>query len=486
MAPWQQPPGLQGGSNPAGPSWSPGGLPNDPRAAGAPAVGTSGVRLLPPPAGGRSNAVPAAYADSKPAAPGVDNPKTAAEPIPPPAGLPPAAQNWADPAPGYGPSDNDGYDCWGSPLCGPDEARCLCGLCGRIWVKTEYLMWWPRGAWTPPLLTTGTTASGGVLGQPGTSLLVGDEEFNHALGNGGRLDLGIWLDRGQNFAVEAIYFALGERAEQLAYPGTGTTILARPFFNADHVSSTTGLYDGGQNDALVLNGTGSTGSFLARSSSDLQGGEILMRWAVLHSPAYRIDMLAGYRALHLDDHLGISDTTTLNATGDKDASNDEFDTRNYFNGLELGMKIEQHVGRWSLESLMKLGVGDTHSRVLIDGSTVTTAGTTDAAPVSHTGGLLALPSNMGLYGSDRFSVAPELGVTLGCDLTCKLRATVGYTFLFWSGVARPGDQIDTVINGDQIPPPNPLRTTPTPQPNFVLHTTDYWAQGLNFGLDYRF
>jgi hypothetical protein len=327
-------------------------------------------------------------------------------------------------------------------------------------------------------LTTGSTASRGVLGQPGTTVLLGDEQLNHTLENGGRVDVGFWLDSAQNLGLEGTYFGLAQGVEHYDISSTGTPLLARPFFNADATG-------GGANDALVIAGTSSSGSFSARSSSGLEGGDLLLRWALLHAPAYRVDMLAGYRVLRLDDDLKISDTATLTATGDMVNSNDEFATRNYFNGVELGLRVEQHVGRWSLESLLKLGMGDTHSIVYINGYTIRTpSGQSPLSP--DAGGLLALPSNMGTYGSDRFSLAPELGVTLGCDLTCRLRATVGYTFLYWGGVARPGDQIDLVVNGDQIPPPNRSRTAPTPQPNFVLHTTDYWAQGLNFGLDYRF
>jgi Putative beta barrel porin-7 (BBP7) len=52
--------------------------------------------------------------------------------------------------------------------------------------------------------------------------------------------------------------------------------------------------------------------------------------------------------------------------------------------------------------------------------------------------------------------APELswaakgGGAIGYNLTYNLRATVGYTFLYWNTVARPGDQIDTSLNLSQL------------------------------------
>ena len=47
---------------------------------------------------------------------------------------------------------------------------------------------------------------------------------------------------------------------------------------------------------------------------------------------------------------------------------------------------------------------------------------------------------------------PELGVTLGYQLNPCWRATLGYTFIYWSRVARAGDQIDRDINPDLFPP----------------------------------
>ena len=41
---------------------------------------------------------------------------------------------------------------------------------------------------------------------------------------------------------------------------------------------------------------------------------------------------------------------------------------------------------------------------------------------------------------DSAAVQYELGVTLGFDLTERLQATFGYTFMYWSRVARPGDR----------------------------------------------
>ena len=108
-----------------------------------------------------------------------------------------------------------------------------------------------------------------------------------------------------------------------------------------------------------------------------------------------------------------------------------------------------------------------------------------------TGGLLAEPSNIGIRSQDRFAVIPEMGVKLGYNFTPNIKAFVGYTFMYVSNVARPGDQIDRTVNISQQPillgttavnPPLVGAARPFP----LFQTTDFWAQGVNFGLEIQY
>jgi hypothetical protein len=51
-------------------------------------------------------------------------------------------------------------------------------------------------------------------------------------------------------------------------------------------------------------------------------------------------------------------------------------------------------------------------------------------------------------------------------------------------VVRPGGQIDLDVNPDLLPP-EAVPFTGAARPQFVFHETDYWAQGISAGLDYR-
>ncbi len=126
-----------------------------------------------------------------------------------------------------------------------------------------------------------------------------------------------------------------------------------------------------------------------------------------------------------------------------------------------------------------MAVGNTRSRVRIDGRTLTTL--PDGPSASFEGGLLAQATNIGTYQQDHFSIVPELGVTLGYEITRRLRATFGYTFLYWSRVARPANQIDTSVS--QFPPEDPAGDR---RPTFDFRTSGFWAQGMNLGFEYRF
>src|SRR5262249_39230828 len=99
----------------------------------------------------------------------------------------------------------------------------------------------------------------------------------------------------------------------------------------------------------------------------------------------------------------------------------------------------------------------------------------------------ALATNSGRFTRGAFAVAPEVSVRLGVEIFGRARLFVGYNFLYLSEVARPGDQIDRNVN----PTGMPLSTRSgfffgPPLPAFAFQSADFWAQGLMFGLEYRY
>lgn len=366
----------------------------------------------------------------------------------------------------------------------PPSGGLFCRNLRGLWVRPDFLLWWITGYDVPPLITSSPAGTGldlaGELGQPATDVLFGNRNLDGGVDPGGRIRLGYWLDPCGTRGVEAAFFALTEKSSTFSAASPEVPILARPIFNVQPGSI-------GQDAEMVAFPELWDGSIQADSQTQLQGVDVLYRQVLCQDATRRVDWSAGYRYLGLDERLAISDFKRFVGTGtglQVGTTIEEFDrfaTQNDFHGGELGLTAELRRRRWTLEVLGKLAVGNNRSQVTINGSTTVTVPDPDVATTPY--GLLALPSNSGTYVRDVGTVIPELGITLGYQLTGGLRATVGYTLLYWSQVARPGDQIDLDVNLSQIQPgglAGPAR------PEFIWTSTDVWAQGLSLGLDYRF
>ena len=365
------------------------------------------------------------------------------------------------------------------------------GCLDRIWVEADYLLWWMKGDSLPPLVTTsppGTIRNqAGVLGSPGTTTLFGDSHTNGELRSGGMITFGYWFDDCRTCGIEANFLMLESRNTGFNAASNGSTILARPFFDVvagqqrSELIGFPGLVAGHVNVSDTSTGLLRAGAWFRQN---LCAG-------CNPCSSYRVDMLAGYRYLRLTDNLTIGeDLVSINPNnpnfvpvGTSLVVTDQFGTTNNFHGFDIGLTGEIQRGRWVFGWLTKVAVGVTFEEVDINGSTrVTVPG---AAPVANVGGLLALPSNIGTYNRERFAVVPELGAWLGYQVTPRLRFTAGYNFLFWSEVVRAGNQIDTSINPNLLPPANgPVAGALRPAAN--IQGTSFWAQGISLGLQFNY
>ena len=79
---------------------------------------------------------------------------------------------------------------------------------------------------------------------------------------------------------------------------------------------------------------------------------------------------------------------------------------------------------------------------------------------------------------------PNLNV--GYQFASWVRACVGYNFLYLSAVARPGDQMSRDINPTMLRVQGDMNLVGDPRPVFVWQGTDFWAQGLNASLEFRY
>lgn len=370
----------------------------------------------------------------------------------------------------------------------------VCGPPGRCWISAEYLYWWTREMHIPPLVTAGspTDAIPGALTQPGTTVLLSNEAESPGQ-SGGRFFVGCWLNECQTKGIEADYLFLGTRRSAFvasASGAPGSTVIARPFFDIPPSGAA-----GFQNSQLVAFPGVAAGMITVQNTTRLQGAEanFLCNLSCCGdcSGGYRVDALAGFRWMRLDDCLtiteNISPTTLFTGfpAGSQVTVMDQFCTKNDFYGGQIGLRGEWRRERFFVNARVLVALGDTRQEATINGST--TIRPLGGLPATSIGGLLAQPTNIGTHRRDVFSVIPEVGINVGYQVTPHLRAYVGYTFLYWNDVVRPGDVIDLGVNPTQLPSgAGAGRLIGPPRPAFIFHDSDFWAQGINAGVEFRF
>jgi hypothetical protein len=386
---------------------------------------------------------------------------------------------------------------WGMPLdgapCGPaccdaDPSFCEDGCkpyC--VWLESEYLLWWIKDGPVPALVSTSPPNSAvmdaGVIGRPGTMVLFGgqDNDLQYQTRSGARFNAGWWFDNSMDCGLDGSLFFLGRRTAGFAASSSGVPILARPFFDARP-----GM---GENAELVAFPGILGGTVSVESASRLWGADPNLRLRLSCNSCNRWDLLVGFRFASLEENLTVAESLIVTGemgapglTGTQIGVVDGFSTRNYFYGGQLGLIREWRGPRWSFGVTGKLALGSTTQIAQVDGATRFTLPTGISS--YQNGGLLALPSNIGRYDRTVFSVVPEVGVKLGWQATDHIRLTAGYSFLYWTNVARPGDQVDRVLNPTQRPTflgPSPLAGAA--RPTFQFRDSDFWAHGVSFGLE---
>ncbi len=384
-------------------------------------------------------------------------------------------------------SDLLGDSCGCCENCGHCNCLCCCRpFAGRLWVRSEYLLWWSPGYNVPALVTTSSSSdfsTAGQLGQSSTSTLFGNRLVSGESRSGLRIGAGYLLMPCRDLSIEGYYTTTGTLTTSFAANSNSFPVLARPFFNVLSDSQ-------GQAAHLIAFPDEASGSVSVNITSEFNSAEMLFRRKMRDADNFHIDFLLGYRYARLAENLQILESQTI--TGPRMpfpestllSISDDFSALNEFYGGQFGFTFSEQYRRWTLDVVAKLALGNTHTQVAINGATSRTGvGGVPNATLTYAGGVLAQPTNIGIYDTNSITAIPELGIKLGFFLNRRLKLSAGYNFIYWSKVARPGDQIDTDVNSSQIPPGVLLGAG---FPKYPGRTTDFWVQGITAGLEYRF
>jgi hypothetical protein len=418
------------------------------------------------------------------------------------------APMWQPPPPGAGGGYSGGY---GAP---------------RWWFGGDYMLTFV----TPqpisfPLLTTSSPNQFGLLGAPTTIQLINDEDVRYSGFSAFRLNGGFYGDADRRFGFDISTLVTQEadirrRFTSLQGGGFGPTnipLLARPFINTNT----------GAPASLVLANTDiGAGTATFRTSTEIFGIDPAALWNVYRSgPGSRFqsstDFLAGYKFLQIREDLSMESVVNLNQvnvvpivrigpfgvpvvigfrinpipinvggvpTGAPATVSitDRFYVSNRFNGGFIGLRNEMRYGMWSLNTTAKFGIGHMHQVLQIQGNT-SFANTQTLLAGTSFGGLYANSSNIGKFDNDEFAVIPELSVNVGLNLTRQLSMYVGVTTLYVNRVARPGDQLNPVIDPTVVPFSQFYGLGGSvPGTSTLFNQNEFWLYGVNFGLTFKY
>lgn len=310
------------------------------------------------------------------------------------------------------------------------------------WFNADYMLWWIKNNQVPPLVTAGVAGVPDVLGPAAPTTLFNGGDVSEGPLSGGRFTFGLWLTDSHVIGIEGTYFFLGRNIDSFASGQETATPAGTP-----------------------------PGVFEATMSTTVQDGEVnvVADWSACRP--LHIQFLAGFRYTELNESLDVQQNFISADGSEIDNWDDNFHTRNNFYGAQIGVRGEYAIDRFFINGSAKLAMGVTDQRIDINGGLTQTFITNGVDsfgnPIQNLnsyfsggGGLLESAAS---YHRDRFTVIPEVGLNVGYDFTPWARGYIGYSFLYWSSVVRPGDQVATAPKA-----------------------TDFWTQGLNFGVSFRF
>lgn len=361
--------------------------------------------------------------------------------------------------------------------------------------------WWVSGEYVgtlirpmrlfSPLVTTGTiaTPTPGVLGQPGTAVLLGGDSIHFGWFSGIRLGAGMFLDDSDRVSVEIVGSWMPRIGQGFTFAsdGTGNPVIARPVFNVADA----------REGAFVNSVPGNVaGAMNVDFQSQMWGIELNGRYHVYWWERLHADALVGFRFQSLRESMHVQELLTpiaanfltfrgaaVNAPNQL-ADEDGFHTTNQFYGAQIGGRLAYEYNWLTLSGFAKLGLGGTVQHSSISGATVllSPAGNQVAA-----GGVLAQTSNMADRRRTVFGLLPEFGLNAGFDLCENVRLNLGYSFLMWNRVVRPTGQIDRNVNPNQAPSSVTFGNTNGPtSPGFRFNDELFYTHNFSIGFEVHY
>jgi hypothetical protein len=318
------------------------------------------------------------------------------------------------------------------------------------WLAADFLLFFPQSQHMPAsLVTTGGVSNvGGDMGYP--------------LGLGLRLDTGMWFDQGECKGMQTLVNTVFRSQTNVNF-GAGSTINTNAGASAFAIT--------GPSTFTTNTQYGDTEANMMRLLSD--------------NDNVKVYGLYGTKLAYLEEDMTFR-YTLGGAPGIAAAPGgnflDEFHARNGFIGGDAGLMVKSTFGNFTADFAAKCALGINYTATTVLGSNNASgavAGTGGAAVGGNTQ-VFTNDANIGYRETGYFSVIPEFNANLAYQVTERIQVRIGYTFLAWVTVDRPGDQMVPTLA-----PAASIVGTHTAPP-FPALTNTYYLHGLNFGAVWKY
>jgi Putative beta barrel porin-7 (BBP7) len=347
-------------------------------------------------------------------------------------------------------------------------------LTGFAHLEVDYLWWYLERMRVPTLATTGPIGSPAILGEPGTSILYGDDRLTSRHGRyvGLEAKADIWLNTEETLGLNGSAFFLERDSSNITYGWNTISPLARPYIDAN---------DGSQKTLIVAGnvpGLGNlVGSFNAYSRIEFFGEDLNGEWVLGRTENCQLSALLGGRFLQMRERLDLTGTSKLlPVESTLYGVTDHFHTFDKFYGAQFGLHGEMKLfDRLSLSAKATFAMGADGQEIKTYGDRVI-AVPGDRQTLNY--GLLVQPSNSGTFDRAAFDMVSEVSLTLRYQVTRRVSLRAGYSFMTWNNPVRPGDQI-VPVNPTQVG----SGLSGSAHPTVPFREDFFWAQGGNVGLE---
>jgi len=347
---------------------------------------------------------------------------------------------------------------------------------GFAHLEVDYLWWYLERLRVPALLTTGPAGSQALLGEPGTTVLYGDDRLtsrhDRYVGVRGRAD--VWLNDEETIGLHGTAFFLERDSTNKTFEYNTISPLARPYTDAN---------DGSQKSLIVAGnvpGVGTlVGGFNAYSRIELFGEDLNGLLVLSRNEDWQLSALLGGRFLQMRERLDLTGTSkVLPVESTLYGVTDQFNTFDKFYGAQVGLLGEVELfDRLSLLGKATFALGADDQQIVTSGNRVI------AVPGSRETlnyGLLVQPSNSGSFERAAFDMVSEVSLTLSYQFLSWAAIRAGYSFMTWNNPVRPGDQI-VPVNPTQVG----SGLTGSAHPTVPFREDFFWAQGGHVGLELK-